>query len=438
MFWLQRKRLRAFVKNSLWVVPVCCMLAALICAPLTRYWNSTLRFRFFNFGAQGARAAVGMIAASMLTFVVFFFSVLLVTVQIASASLSPRIIARPFQSPVLKACLGLFVFTFIYGLAVLGRLEDQVPEMPVFFTVLLSVASIGTFLFVVEFVGKELRPARVVARVAQEGLQVIRTVYPLPFSETVQRAAPGLAKGSIRRSIRHEGSPGVVVAFNLDQLFALAVKNACIVELVPQVGDYVPVGAPLFRIHAGGEHIRSRQLRNAMVLSRERTLEQDPAFAFRIVVDIAEKALSPAINDPTTGVLAIDQLQCLLQEVGERDLSTGTVCDNEGQVRVIYRTPNWEDFVSLAVSEVRQYGGGSLQIVRRLRSMLVSLIAVLPPARRPCLQEQLALLRAAVEKAFCDPRDRVHAEVADSQGLGGVLSHADDAIDSSAPSHVQN
>jgi len=433
MLWLQRKRLRAFLKNSLWVVPVCCMLAALICAPLTRHWNSTLRVRFLSFGVQGARAAVGMIAASMLSFVVFFCSVLLLTVQIASGTLSPRIIVRPFQSPVLKASLGLFVFTFIYGMAVLGRLEDEVLELPVFLTVLLSVASIGTFLFVVEFVGKELRPATVVARVAREGLQVIRSVYPLPWSGTTQLEAPILPKDRVCRSLGHKGNPGVIVAFEIDRLFALAVKHACIIELVPQVGDYVAAGAPLFRIYAGDQRIRCRELRNAIAFGRERTMEQDPAFAFRIIIDIAEKALSPAINDPTTGVLAIDQIQCLLQEVGERDLSTGTVSDEDGQIRLVYRTPDWEDFVSLAVSEIRHYGGGSLQIVRRLRSMLVSLIAVLPPARAPFLQEQLDLLRAAVEKAFYDPWDRVHAEVADPQGLGGVLRHADRTVDSNAP-----
>ena len=114
-------------------------------------------------------------------------------------------------------------------------------------------------------------------------------------------------------------------------------------------------------------------------------------------------------------------------------MSTGTVSDEDGQIRLVYRTPDWEDFVSLAVSEIRHYGGGSLQIVRRLRSMLVSLIAVLPPARAPFLQEQLDLLRAAVEKAFYDPWDRVHAEVADPQGLGGVLRHADRTVDSNAP-----
>jgi uncharacterized membrane protein len=215
----------------------------------------------------------------------------------------------------------------------------------------------------------------------------------------------------------------VVVAFDLNRLLRLAAIHQCAIELVPQVGDFVAHGASLFRIHCGGDRIRSRQLRDSIVLGQERTMEQDPAFAFRIIVDIAEKALSPAINDPTTGVLAIDQLQYLLQEVGKRNLSTGVVSDDSGQIRLIYRTPDWEDFVFLAVAEIRQYGGGSVQITRRLRGMLEHLISVLPPERAALLQEQLDLLHAAVEKAFIDPRDRALADVADSQGLGGSLKH---------------
>jgi uncharacterized membrane protein len=222
--------------------------------------------------------------------------------------------------------------------------------------------------------------------------------------------------------VRENGNAGVVVAFHLDRLVALATRHGCAIELVPQVGDFVAAGGPLFRIHGGGEGIADGELRRAVLLGRERTTEQDPGFAFRIIVDIAEKALSPAINDPTTGVLAIDQLQCLLQEVGQRDLSAGTVRDREGEVRLIYRTPNWEDFVALAVTEIRQYGGSSVQIARRMRSMLASLMASVPAPRAAVLQEQLDLLRAGVEKSFYDPRDRLSAEVADSLGLGGVLS----------------
>ena len=405
------------------------MLAAVICAPLIRRLDSALGYEFLRFGVQGARAAVGMIAAAMLSFIVFFFSVLLLTVQIASVNLSPRIIARPFKSAVLKASLGLFVFTFIYGVAVLARLEDRVQELPVFLTVLLSVASIGTFLFVVEYVGKELRPVTVVARVAEEGLGVIRGVYPHRWSHALPARFPALmpAPDHACQSILNADEAGVVLAFDLDRLLELAVRHDCTIELVPQVGDYVLPRGLLCRVYGARAPINASALHEMVALGRERTMEQDPAFAFRIIVDIAEKALSAAINDPTTGVLAIDQLQCLLQEVGERDLSTGTVCDGTGQVRLIYRTPDWQDFVLLAVSEIRHYGADSIQIVRRLRSMLEYLVARLPAARAACLQEQLDLLRVSVEKTFLDPRERVEAAIGDPQGLGGATSHAGEA-----------
>jgi uncharacterized membrane protein len=403
------------------------MLATLLFAPAIRRWDARLQLHLYGFGPQGARAAVGLIAAAMLSFIVFFFSVLLLTVQIASVNLSPRIISRTFQSNVLKAALGLFVVTFVYGVGVLARLEDRVPELPVFLTVILSVASIGTFLYVVERFGKQLRPGAVVASVAQEGLRVIQSVYPLRLSPGAAGCppAPELRAERVCESIRNRGGPGVMVAFDTQRLLTLAVRHQCRIELVPQVGDYVPAQGLLYRVHGKGDPVPARQLHNAVALGRERTLEQDPAFAFRIIVDIAEKALSPAINDPTTGVQAIDQLQFLLQEVGERDLSTGTLCDENGQVRLIYRTPDWQDYVLLAVSEIRQYGANSIQVMRRLRGMLEYLVANLPPERAASLQQQLDLVHGSVERSFFDPRDRVHADIADSQGLGGAHTHVD-------------
>ncbi|HEY7304136.1 MAG TPA: DUF2254 domain-containing protein [Bryobacteraceae bacterium] len=423
MSWLRRKRLGAFLKTSLWVIPVFAMLAAMICAPLTRYLNDALTLPFLNFGLQGARAAMGIIAASMLTFVVFFFSVLLLTVQIASGSLSPRIIARPFQSRVLKRSLGLFVFTFVYATSVLGRLEEHVLQLPVLLVLLLSVLSIGVFLFVVEHISKELRPVTVVTSVAREGALVIQSSYPHPWaSASSLRPAHTTALGQHGfRTVSHSGRPGVIVAFDVEGLAELAERNACAIELLPQVGDFVPAGGPLFRVFGGGS-ISDAELRASIALGVERTLEQDPAFAFRIIVDIAEKALSPAINDPTTGVLAIDQIQFLLQEVGKRDLIAGAVRDSSGELRLVYRTPGWEDFVLLAVAEIRQYGANSIQIMRRLRAMLEDLISLLPPERAPELQQQLDLLHKTVEREFNDSPDREQAEIPDSQGLGGRLA----------------
>ena len=151
----------------------------------------------------------------------------------------------------------------------------------------------------------------------------------------------------------------------------------------------------------------------AVAFGLERTPEQDPLFAFRIVVDVASRALSPAVNDPTTAVLAIDQLHFLLRQVGLRHLDTNHFCDRDGNLRLMFRTPGWEDYVLIAVSEVRLFGGGSIQVARRLRAMLENLSASLPEERRPALREQLRLLAASV-----------HREFAEVFGAGASLGHA--------------
>ena len=137
-------------------------------------------------------------------------------------------------------------------------------------------------------------------------------------------------------------------------------------------------------------------------------------------MDIAIKALSPAINDPTTAVLAIDQLQRLLRTAGDRNLHNARLFDGDGRLRVIFQTPNWEDFVHLALNEIRQYGGGSTQVVRRLRAMIQNLLQSLPENRLPALRQQQDLLDRTLQKLYAFPEDLALARIADSQGLGGA------------------
>jgi uncharacterized membrane protein len=128
------------------------------------------------------------------------------------------------------------------------------------------------------------------------------------------------------------------------------------------------------------------------------------------------------VNDPTTAVLALDQIDNLLLCLGRRRLDDGQARDRDGKLRVVYGTPDWPDYVVLAVSEIRHYGAGSLQVDRRLRAMLEHLIRELPAARRPPLDAELALLGSAVERGYRDAEDRKRAGVADYQGVGGSES----------------
>jgi uncharacterized membrane protein len=196
-------------------------------------------------------------------------------------------------------------------------------------------------------------------------------------------------------------------------------RRDAIIELIPQVGDFVARGDALFRVLAGREPLTRSGYATHIALGAERTMEQDPTFPFRIIVDVAAKALSPAINDPTTAVLALDQLHHLLRNVGMRRLDTGLIRDRDGRAMVHLSDARWEAFVELALTEIRQFGASSIQVPRRMRALLVDLIAALPPERHPPLRTELRLLQRSLEQAFNDPEDRARAERADSQGIGG-------------------
>ena len=419
MTWLQRYRLRRFARSSLLLVPAAWVLAALLVAPVLRRLDRVIGWSWFDFSPDGARAILGAFTASMLTFIVFVLSSMLIVVQLASAQLTPRIIIRVFSSRLVKGVLGVFTFSYAYTLAALGRVEDRVPDLHVGVAVVLNLVCIVVFFQFVQRLATDLRPAALIQLVANHARQVFEAVYPTPFAadRPDRPAGPGMPKSSAAL-VGPAGRSGVVMAFGPAELVRIAEEADAVVELVPQVGDFVAAGEPLFRV-AGPRPVSPDALRGCVAIGPERTLEQDPRFVFRVLVDIASKALSPAINDPTTAVQALDQLQRLLQLLGRRHLDDGRVCDRSGNLRFVYGTPDWPDFVLLAVSEVRQFGAGSLQVVRRLRAMLEHLLEVLPEDRRPPLREELALLGEAAERNFVDAEDRRRAGVADFQGVGG-------------------
>jgi uncharacterized membrane protein len=237
----------------------------------------------------------------------------------------------------------------------------------------------------------------------------------LPKSQRHKLAAPD-------RVVKHQGTSGIVLAVNLEELKSAAERSHGVIEFIPQIGDIVDVDEPLFNLYGGAHTVEDNGLRSAVAFGSERTMEQDPTFAFRIVIDIALKALSPAINDPTTAVLAIDQLHRLLRSVGTRLLRTDEILDRTGELRLIVRTPNWDDFVHLAFSEIRAYGANNLQIVRRLRAMIENLKETVPGHRQRELEEQSSLLDQEIERLFRYPQEQMLARIADSQGLGGHSS----------------
>lgn len=419
MSWLTRHNLKLYLRNSIWILPVVSIFAGLLMVSAVNRIDSALAWEL-SLKPDTARTVIGTVAASMFTLVVVASSAVLVAVQLGSAQLTPRIILLVYRSRVRKLCVSAFVFTFTFSVGVLVRIDNSVPLLSSYLAAYGFLFNLALFLYFLDGVGKALRPSSALRVVGLLGREVVQSVYPSKLKReplSVQTSAEQLHDNPTR--VIHNEEDGVVLAFDQKGLISLAERSNCVIELVPQVGDFIAEGDPMFRIYGGGEALSAETLRSSVALGQERTLEQDPTFSLRIIVDIASKALSPAINDPTTAVLALDHIHHLLRDIGSRSLSDGREEDKNGHLRLIYRTPNWEDFVHLAVTEIRQYGGDSIQVVRRLKAMLDNLIEILPEKRAPLLRLELNLLEATSKRMFVDLYDQSLAEEGDLQGIGG-------------------
>ena len=422
MNWNRRYAIKSYLLSTIWTAPV----VALALEQATFRLMSIEKFDFgwvpgFALEGEGAIAGADYVIASTIAFIVFTFSSLLVAIQVASGQLTPRIIATTLlRDRGIRWSVALFVYALASAVAVKSRV-DTIPHSFVSLMGIVGLSSVVVFLFLIDHAARLLRPVRIVERIAQQGLKVFDDVYPNPIRGS-SVPLPAIEKlGPLDLTLSHRGSSAIVIAVNLGALVAEAKRADVIIEVAPRMGDFVSRDDPLFLLRGRGvKEIDERKLRGQVAFGPERTIEHDSIFALRVIVDIAIKALSPAINDPTTAVLAIDQLQRLLRTAGDRNLHNARLFDSDGRLRVIFQTPNWEDFVHLALNEIRQYGGGSTQVVRRLRAMIQNLLQSLPENRLPALRQQQDLLDRTLQKLYAFPEDLALARIADSQGLGGA------------------
>lgn len=421
LVWSRAYRTASYLRSALWTVPFFAILCVLAITPALRVLDAWLGWRISGLGRDGATSLYQTVITLTLSFIVFTFGSLLVAIQVAGAQLTPRIIATTLlRDNVVRYTVGLFVFALVFAIMALNRVETTINEIVPLLCAALGLISIAAFLFLIDYAARLLRPVSILAHVGNEGLTVIETVYRERASDTDD--APGstvVLPDGPSTEVVHDSTSEIVLAVDLTSLMRQARQTDGAIECMFQVGDFIASGEPLFMLYGGAARIEPAVLRASVAFGPERTMEQDPLFSFRILVDIALKALSPAINDPTTAVLALDQIHRLLRSVGKRQLRGDTIRDGRGQPRVILHTPNWEDFVHVACVEIASCGANSVQIMRRLRAMIENCIESLPRHRHPALVIQRDRLDRMIETLYSIPDDLALARVADTQGLGG-------------------
>jgi uncharacterized membrane protein len=424
--WRTRWRLYEYLRNSLWIVPFLCVALALAAGFLLPIVDEHVTGTIgIVYGADAGRALLGAIAGGMITFTGFVFSILLLAVQFGSSQFSPRMLRRFLRDPSTKAALGIFMATFIYALTVLrvvgtGRNNAFVPSNSISVALILLLLSMLMFLRLITRTTQGLRVAAVVAELGRDARRIVDRAYPEPVGGAKDEADHDSFPPGPVRTVTYRGKPGIVQSVDFKSLVDRGSKAEVVIELVPRLGDLVSAGWALFRVHGKRSVIDDEWLRGTVATGDERTMRQDPAFGFRLLADISARALSPGVNDPTTATQALDQIDLLLRQVGGRRLTPGIGRDASGAVRLRYRAPSWEDYLSLAIDETRQYGEGSVQVMRRLRALLDDLRESLPEFRRASVDAELALLESAAGRVFSDRGDQLVAAASDHQGLGAT------------------
>jgi uncharacterized membrane protein len=421
------REFRWYRRSRLWVVPSAGAATALLLAAVSLSIDHYLitdgaPFPVFNGEPDTARSILSLIATAIATLTALILTIVAVIIQLATQALSPRAVRTFLQDAHSHLTIGTFVTTFTYALVVLQQFgltydfeANSVTSTSVTFAFILAVVSLGMFISYVDHIVHQARVTSIIDRIGNESRFAIRQEYP----EADDAPEPVVGEIPTRDpdGLIHSKRNGVILEIDVPRLMGVIGQSEVVVAMVPAVGDFIPTGGRLFEVYGDGQ-IDEPALMKTVEIDAERSIMQDVPFGFRLLIDIAERALSTGINDPTTAVQVVDQLHDLLRQLGLRPFPNGWHADDNGTARLFVPVPSWDVYVALAFEEIRHHGAGSLQVVRRIRSAVEDLLEDLPEDRHPPLRRQIRLLDETAEWAFRSDAEREAAKHPDAQGIG--------------------
>lgn len=425
-----------WVRNGLWLIPTMAIAMSVLLATALmaadRAWPDLPTV--FHGDSSSAQSLLSTIATATVTMTTLVLSITIVALQLASQQFSPRVMRTFFRDTGTKVSLGLFLAPAVYALFVLravvpggGDQEPFVPKAAISVAFILAVMALLTFVYYLDHVTHAIRVVHIIDAVAAESRAAIDELIETEHrSEQFRRRAMDDHPEKVDdwpdrpadRMLCSEQPPGVLINLDEDDLVHLAVRRGVRIRFLRRVGDHLPSGIALAEVWSDGagdngesNMIEAAELVRLTGLGHERTMSQDVAFGFRQLVDIAEKALSPALNDPTTAVQSIDRIHDLLRRLARWPDAQGVYRDAAGIDRLAVPQYHWEDYVRLGFDEIRQYGHDSVQVHQRLRATIADLATMVAddPTRQEALHLQTAMLDRSAAASFTDPEDQARA-----------------------------
>lgn len=380
------------MRESFWLVPAIFSVGAVLAAIGLSVLELRFSLRFGGIlpsGPAGARSLLSSIITAMISFTALVFSITVVALQLASSQYSPRVLRTFLQDRIIQATLGTFVATFLFAMVVLAALPDQedrgLPELSLAVSIALVLASSGTFIYYLHHITTVMRASHIIGSI---GAQTRRSIARLPPPEEL----PAIVLGEVTQTVP-ASEPGMVSNVDLALLARLAREHDCAITVVPTPGDFVAAGAPLLRVHrtAGGtaRPVPAEQAEQGVTLSVERTPGQDLGFGFRQLADIAERALSPGVNDVTTAVRAVQEAHDLLRRLATRPNPTHAVHDDDGTVRARMSGVSYDSLLAMIIDDIRLVSRQQPRVMRLLDSVIRDVASIALPVHQAAIGPRL-------------------------------------------------
>ncbi|MBW8173264.1 DUF2254 domain-containing protein [Ornithinimicrobium sp. Arc0846-15] len=393
------KRLFRRAFEPFWVIPAMWCIGALIAGVLVPSLDSTLSQYvplLFQAGPEGARTFLSSIAGAMISVTGLVFSITIVVLQLASSQFSPRVLRTFLDERVPQFTLGIFTASYVYALTLMRSVAgtpvdgaSSVPQIGVTISFLLVLLSVGIFLAFIHHITQAISVDTIIQTVGKEtGLLLKRSAKAREESSTLTNGIEE-QRGAAHTVVSPTG--GYLNYVDAHGLISLAEKHVVHIELLHPLGTYLVENEPMAIVHGGTDHPSvdwGKKISQEMEVGWRRTMEQDISFGLRQLVDIADKALSPGVNDPTTAIQVIDQLHTLLADLAPRVDPSPARTDSQGTTRLTMAKWGFGDVLDLCVDEIAHWGASSIQVPRRLDLMLEQLSATASPKHREALEEK--------------------------------------------------
>jgi uncharacterized membrane protein len=413
---------REALRTSLWFVPALELVAAAVLFVITYlvdraayHGTITLPGWINNGSADAARQILTAIAAAIITVVGLVFSILIVALTLASTQFGPRMLRIFTRDRGVQLTLGTFVATFFYAILVLGSVGsgghgDFVPHVSITVLLALTLVDLGVLVYFIHHVARSIQLPEVIAGIAGDLSHAINA--ELAHGDR-GRASLAVA-GNLPDQVEAEGEPvpastsGYLQSVRYSTLVEIACEADAVIQLLYRPGHFVVRGLPLARVWpASAAPEVARGLDKAHVTGANRTLRQDLAFAIDQMVEIAIRALSPAVNDTFTALTCIDWLSDGLCQITAGWHSRRVHFDSDGKVRVIAAEPSYERFLDRAFDKIRQAGQGMPAVmIRQLEALSRIMEYTSTPEQRAVLLQQADMIWRECERTVDEPLDR--------------------------------